>query len=146
MDVVFDKWNVSRFVPRLYGRIYKYFQTLPLLVKLWVSSRGTLIQRVPNRWLWQRLPNHGSLSFNLEGSQFSVLALWNLGSESVGGWNLETLVEDSDLGGVSLIIAYFWYANFVWKCNKGEAENIILLSFVLWDCFNCSWVRSGGVG
>ena len=35
--------------------------------------------------------------------------------------------------------------NFVWKANKGEAESIVLLIFVLWDCFNRHWVKGGGV-
>ena len=36
--------------------------------------------------------------------------------------------------------------NFVWKTDEGEAESIVLLIFVLWWCFNCWWVRGGGVG
>ena len=33
----------------------------------------------------------------------------------------------------------------VWKTDEREAE-IIFLIFFLWECFNCQWLRSGGVG
>ena len=36
--------------------------------------------------------------------------------------------------------------NFVWKTDDGEAESIFLLILVLWRCFNCRWMRGGGVG
>ena len=36
--------------------------------------------------------------------------------------------------------------NFVWKTDKGEAESIVLLMFVLWRCLNLWWMRGGGVG
>ena len=36
--------------------------------------------------------------------------------------------------------------NFVWKTDKGEEKSIVLLTFVLWQCFNHRWVRSCGVG
>ena len=34
--------------------------------------------------------------------------------------------------------------NFVWKTDDGEAESIVLLTFVLWRCFNRWWMRGGG--
>ena len=33
------------------------------------------------------------------GGQFSIFTLWSLCLESVGAWNFEILVEDSDTGG-----------------------------------------------
>ena len=41
--------------------------------------------------------------------------------------------------------------NFVWKTDEEmeggeEAENIVLLIFVLWLCFTCWWVRSYSLG
>ena len=36
--------------------------------------------------------------------------------------------------------------NVVWKTDEGEAESIVLLIFVLWQCFNFCWVRGGGFG
>ena len=36
--------------------------------------------------------------------------------------------------------------NFVPKNDKGEAENIVLLIFVLWWCFNSRWMGGGGMG
>ena len=37
------------------------------------------------------------------GGQFSILALWNLCSESVEAWNFEILVRNSDTSGPSSI-------------------------------------------
>ena len=36
--------------------------------------------------------------------------------------------------------------NSVWKADEVEAEDIVLLIFVLWRCFNRRWMRDGGVG
>ena len=36
--------------------------------------------------------------------------------------------------------------NFVWKTDDGEAESIVLLIFVLWQCLNLRWMRGGEVG
>ena len=36
--------------------------------------------------------------------------------------------------------------NFVWKADEGEAKSIVLIIFVLWQCFNRQWVRDGGLG
>ena len=80
--------------------------------------------------------------------------MWNLCSESVGTWNVQILVEDSDTGGMSsitiqiecLFAFQFWYVNFVYKTNEGEAESIILLIFVFWRCFGCPWVNGGETG
>ena len=69
------------------------------------------------------------------GGQFSILALWNLCSESVGAWNFEILVEDSDTGGLSSIAVQIeWLftiivpipiCEFCLKNDEGEAESII---------------------
>ena len=72
-------------------------------------------------------------------SQFSIIALLNLFSESLGAWNLEILVEDSCTGNPTLIIVQiecliafqFWYVHFVWKTEEGEAESFMLI-FVFW--------------
>ena len=34
----------------------------------------------------------------------------------------------------------------MWETDKGENENIILLIFVFWECFNCRWVGVQDVG
>ena len=36
--------------------------------------------------------------------------------------------------------------NFVWKTDDGEAESIVLLIFVLWQCLNRPWMSGGEVG
>ena len=36
--------------------------------------------------------------------------------------------------------------NFMWKDKEREAENIVLLIFLLWWYFNCLLVRDGGWG
>ena len=36
--------------------------------------------------------------------------------------------------------------NFVWKTDAGEAESIVLISSVCWQCLNLQWMRGGGVG
>ena len=35
---------------------------------------------------------------------------------------------------------------FVWKTNEIEEESILLLIFVLWQCFNRRWVRGCQLG
>ena len=55
------------------------------------------------------------------------------------------LVEDSDIGGPSLITIRMEYllcnsdvVNLVWESNEGEAGSIDC------RCFDCRWVRVGG--
>ena len=36
--------------------------------------------------------------------------------------------------------------NFVWKTDDREAESIVLLIFVLWQCLNFQLMRGDGVG
>ena len=36
--------------------------------------------------------------------------------------------------------------NFVWKADEGEAESIVLLIFVFWQCMNSRWIKDGLVG
>ena len=67
------------------------------------------------------------------GAQFSILALWNLCSESVGAWNFEILVEDSDTDGPSsiaflrecLFTIFIPICELCLKNDEGEAESII---------------------
>ena len=40
----------------------------------------------------------------------------------------------------------FDIVNFVWKIDEGEAESIVLLIFVLWQCFNRWWMVGWVVG
>ena len=35
--------------------------------------------------------------------------------------------------------------NFVRKSDEREAESIVLLIFVFWQCLNLQWMRGGGV-
>ena len=71
------------------------------------------------------------------GAQFSILALWNLCSESVGAWNFEILVEDSDTVdpcSIAVRIEYLFIFSIIapipicelsLKNDEGEAESII---------------------
>ena len=51
-----------------------------------------------------------------------------------GAWNFEILVEDSDIGGPSLIavrieclfLFQFWYVNSEWKTGDREGESTIV--------------------
>ena len=68
------------------------------------------------------------------GDQSSIPFLWNLCSESVSTWKLHILVEaDTDAKSlitfqIECLFAFqFWYVNFVWKTNEGEAKSLILL-------------------
>ena len=36
--------------------------------------------------------------------------------------------------------------NFVWKTDEGDTESIVMLIFVLWQCFNRWWVMGCGMG
>ena len=105
------------------------------VVKLQVPSSGNPAQRVPNWWSCLRILNQGESSLNFMGGQFLILTLWNLSSESVGAWNFEILVEDSDTGGPSSVAAQIesFFVIFVQisicelclKNDEGEAESII---------------------
>ena len=62
------------------------------------------------------------------GAQFSILALWNLCSESVGAWNFEILIEDFDTGGSSFLFTIFLPIPICELClenDEEEAESII---------------------
>ena len=83
--IVSEKWNVSRFIPRLYEWIYKLFLSLHhFLIELWVL----------NQRYYQSVGSQSKVTtvgFQLEDpssnaidSQFLILALWNLSSDSVG--------------------------------------------------------------
>ena len=88
---------VSMVVPRLYGWVYKILKTIPLLVQLRVPIRGTTIQQGPSQRLYNcGLPIGGPIS-NPMSSQFSITALWNSCSESVGASKFEILVRDFEI-------------------------------------------------
>ena len=65
-----------------------------------------------------------------------------------GDINFKILLDNSGTGGSGSIAVnteylfafQFWYLNFVWKTDEGEAESIVLLICVLWWCFYCWWV------
>ena len=70
-----------------------------------------------------------------------------------GGIKFGDPVEGSSTGTPSSITGWNTYLlfnsdvmNFVWKTNEWEAENIVLLFFVFWRCFNHRWMRNGGEG
>ena len=67
----------------------KCLQELPLIVFLVCGYNSGFSIRGP--------------SSNPMCSQFSIVALWNLCSESMGAWNFEIIVEDSDDGSPSSI-------------------------------------------
>ena len=52
------------------------------------------------------VPNQGDPSSNPMGSQFSILALWNLCSESIRAYNFDALREDSSTDDPSLIAVW----------------------------------------
>ena len=91
-------FQVSEISPGLFqGFIDGYINFLrlpPLLAEQQVPNKGTSTHLFPNRWLWLRIPSQAHSSSNPMDSQFSILALWNLCSESVRAWNLEIIVED----------------------------------------------------
>ena len=49
--IFLGKWNVSRFVTRLYGWEHKILRLLPLLVQVRFPIRETFTQQGPNHWL-----------------------------------------------------------------------------------------------
>ena len=68
----------------------------------------------------------------------------------MGASNFEILVEDSDTGRPSSITVriLICFSNsdivkFVWKADEREEESIVLLNFVLWQCFNRRWLLGG---
>ena len=95
---VSGKWNLSRIIPRLYGLVYKTLRLCPLVVEhsLVVMSVG----------------------LNPMGSQFAILALWNLCLESVGH-KIWDPVEDSDTGRPSSINVWtkYVFAFQYWSCK-----------------------------
>ena len=112
------------------------FENFFELFELRVPNSGTPTQRLPKQWLCLRIPNQGKPQFsNSMGGQFSILAVWNLCSESVGAWNFEILVKDSDTRVPSTIIVriesllrfsfLFRYANFVWITMRGRQKALL---------------------
>ena len=112
------------------------FENFFELFELRVPNSGTPTQRLPKQWLCLRIPNQGKPQFpNSMGGQFSILALWNLCSESVGAWNFEILVKDSDTRVPSTIIvrieSLFTIFVLIPLCelclnnDEGKAESII---------------------
>ena len=60
---------------------------------------------------------------------FSILALWSLCSESVGEWNFEILVKDSNIGGQNPYLRFSFqvrYVNFVWKMRRRRRQKGLL--------------------
>ena len=77
-------------------------------------------------------------------SQFSIPALWNLCSKSVGSWDFEILVGKSGFGSPSLITVrieflfafQLWYCEFVWNRWGGVRKHYFV---------NSSFVGGGDV-
>ena len=128
---VSGKWNISRVIPRLHGWVYKTLRLPPLVVE---HSLVVMSARL-----------------NPVRSQFLIPVLWNLCSESVVAWTVETQLRTPTLAvQVQLLLGWNTYVlfntdivNFALKTN--EAESIVLLIFVLWRCLNLRWMRGGGV-
>ena len=80
-----------------------------------------------------------SARLNPIGSQFSIL-FYEICVQNHWGIKFWDPVEDSNPGGPSSIAVWVEYhtyllfntniVNFVWKTSKGEAESIVLLTFV----------------
>ena len=87
------------------------------------------------------------------GSYFSIPALWNLCSESVGVY-FEILIEDSDTGVPSSIAFWiewllgfqFWYCELCVKNWWGGGRKHCFVIFCFVGCFNCWWLTGSGVG
>ena len=116
---VSGKWNVPRVIPKLYGWVCKTLRLSPLVVE-----HSVVIM---------------SARLNPMGSQFSIPLLWNLCSEPVVAKTVETQLRTPTLADrVQLRLGWNTYVlfnndilNFLWKTDEGEAENIVLLIFVL---------------
>ena len=87
------------------------------------------------------------------GSKFSIPALLNLCSKSVGHKNLRSYLRTPTLVVLvqlplerNTLLFNSDIMNFFWKTNEGETESIALLMFVLWRCFHRRWARGCGVG
>ena len=96
---VSSKWNVSRIILRIYGWVYKTLKLFPLVVEYSVAVM--------------------SARLNSMGSQFLILVLWNLRSESSVGTNFWDPIEDSDTGGPSsfTIRMEYVFAFHYWYCD-----------------------------
>ena len=99
--------------------------------------------------LWLQVPNQDNLRLNPMGSKFSIPALLNLCSKSVGHKNLRSYLRTPTL--VILVqLPLEWntllfnsdIVNFFWKTDEGETESIVLLMFVLLQVLSSS-VRQG---
>ena len=130
LHLVSGKWNVSRIIPKLHGWIYKALRLSLLAVQhiVEVMTPGSQSRRT---------------QIESMGSQFSISVLLNLCSESVEAKSFEILVEDSftcspSSGTVrieSLFAFQFWYCGLCEENRQGEAESIVLIVLVLWQCF-----------
>ena len=67
--IVSGKWNVSKVIPRLYGRVYKTLRLSPL-----VNEHSVVV--------WLQVPNQDNPRLNPMVSQFSIPVLSDLCSES----------------------------------------------------------------
>ena len=88
-------------------------------------------------WLWLRVPNQDDPRLHPMGSQFSIPVLRNLYSKSVGSIKFWDPVEDWVWVRVEIPLEWNNYllfnsdfVNFVVKTDQGEAESIVLLTFV----------------
>ena len=96
------KWNVSRVIPRLYGGVYKTLRLFPLVVE-----HSVVVM---------------SARLNAMGSQFSIPVLWNLCSESVVAWTVETQLRTPTLA-IRVQLSLGWSTYFsiliLWNlCGK----------------------------
>ena len=92
------------------------------------------------------------MGLNPMGSKFSIPPVSNLCSESVEASSFEILLKDSKTSSKfsvtvrveCLLLFNFGIVNSVSKTNEGEAESIIMSTFV-WERFNRQSMRGGGM-
>ena len=91
------------------------------------------------------VPNQDNPRLNPMGSQFDSFFM-KFVFRITGGIKFWDLSEHSDkfqlsLGWNTYLPFKSDIVNFQWKTDEGAAESIVLLIFVLWQCFNCQWMR-----
>ena len=114
---VSGEWNVSRVISRLYGWVYKTLRLSTLVVE-----HSVVVMRA---------------RLNPMSTQFLILVLWNLSSESVGGIKFWDPVEDSDTGGprsvtvrMEHVFAFqYWYSELCVENRWGAGRKHCFVDF-----------------
>ena len=125
---VLGKWNVSRVIPRLYGWVHKILRPTPLVVE---NSAEVVTARSRLR----RSQINGQLIFD---SRFIKLVLRISGY--IKFWDPAEDSNNSDPSSITFRMKYlfafqFWCCKLCLENQWGGGRSIVLLIFVLWQCF-----------